>query len=387
LARAGGLDLAPKVKEASIGHFVLLTGGAGFIGSHVADELLRAGHRVRILDNLSDQVHGGAGFPSYLDPSVELVKGDIRDTTAVASALRGVDAVLHLAARVGVGQSMYEIASYTDVNGRGTSILLEALVDRPVERLVVASSMSVYGEGAYVTAAGAPHPPGERTRGQLERGEWELLAADGSALLPVATPETKQPSLSSVYALTKYDQERLCLIFGRAYGVPTVALRFFNAYGPRQALSNPYTGVLAIFASRLLNGKPPLVYEDGLQRRDFISVYDVARACRLALESDGAAGEALNVGTGCDVTVLEIARQLATLLDVEIEPTLGGKYRAGDIRHCFADTTLARELLGFQPQVTLEQGMAELAEWLEGRAAVDHVEHAAQELALRGLTV
>jgi dTDP-L-rhamnose 4-epimerase len=366
---------------------VLLTGGAGFIGSHVADELLRVGYRVRVLDNLTDQVHAGVEFPSYLDRAVELVKGDIRDASAVASALRGVDAVVHLAARVGVGQSMYEIASYADVNARGTSILLEALVDRPVERVVVASSMSVYGEGAYVTKAGASHPAVERTRGQLERGEWELLAADGSTLLPVATPETKQPSLSSVYALTKYDQERLCLIFGRAYGVPTVALRFFNAYGPRQALSNPYTGVLAIFASRLLNGKPPLVYEDGLQRRDFISVYDVARACRSALESERAAGEALNVGTGCDVTVLEIARQLASLLDVEIEPALAGKYRAGDIRHCFADTTLARELLGFQPQVTLEQGMAELAEWLEGHTAVDQVEHAAQELAVRGLTV
>jgi dTDP-L-rhamnose 4-epimerase len=381
------MDLAPNVKEAGIGDFVLLTGGAGFIGSHVADELLRAGYGVRILDNLSDQVHAGAEFPSYLDGSVELVKGDVRDASAVASALRGVDAVVHLAARVGVGQSMYEISSYSDVNARGTSVLLEALVDRPVTRLVVASSMSVYGEGAYVTEAGAPHPAVERTRGQLERGEWEPFGADGSPLLPVATPETKQPSLSSVYALTKYNQERLCLIFGRAYDVPTVALRFFNAYGPRQALSNPYTGVLAIFASRLLNGKPPLVYEDGLQRRDFVSVYDVARACRSALESERAAGEAVNVGTGCDVTVLEIARQLARLLDVEIEPVLTGKYRAGDIRHCFADTTLARQLLGFEPQVTLEQGMAELAEWLEGRTAVDHVERAAQELATRGLTV
>jgi dTDP-L-rhamnose 4-epimerase len=370
-----------------VGKLVLITGGAGFIGSHVADDLICAGYRVRVLDNLAEQVHDGGACPDYLDPSVELLRGDIRNPAAVEQALVGVDAVVHLAARVGVGQSMYEIASYADVNSKGTGVLLDAIGARPVDRLVVASSMSIYGEGAYVTSAGAPHRAVERTRSQLERGEWDLFSADGSRLLAVPTPESKEPMLSSVYALTKYDQERLCLIFGGAYRIPTIALRFFNAYGPRQALSNPYTGVLAIFAARLLNGKPPLVFEDGRQRRDFVSVYDVARACRLALESEDAGGEVLNIGTGQDTTVLDIAERLASLLDIDLEPELAGKYRAGDIRHCFADVTVARERIGFEPQVTLEDGMAELAEWLEGRIAVDRVDDAARELALRGLTV
>jgi dTDP-L-rhamnose 4-epimerase len=365
---------------------VLITGGAGFIGSHLADELLEAGHDVRLLDNLTEQVHEG-GHPEYLDPSVEFVVGDVRDREAVDRALVGVDAVVHLAARVGVGQSMYEIERYVDANATGTAVLLEGLADRPVDKLVVASSMSVYGEGAYETASGRPHPPVERTREQLERGEWDPVGADGAPLVPVPTPETKQLALTSIYALTKYDQERLSLIFGAARGVHVLALRFFNAYGPRQALSNPYTGVLAIFASRLLNGRPPLVFEDGRQRRDFVSVHDVAIACRLAVESSSTAGAALNVGTGRDVSVIEVAERLSSLLDVEIEPRLAGKYRAGDIRNCFADVARARELIGFEPRVTLEQGMAELADWLQGQIPVDRFEVAERELAARGLTL
>ena len=247
--------------------------------------------------------------------------------------------------------------------------------------------MSVYGEGTYVDGGGREVAACERRRPQLERGEWEPRGPGGIELTPVPTAETKQPSLASVYALTKYDQERLCLIFGSAYEVPTVALRFFNVYGPRQALSNPYTGVLAIFASRLLNDRPPLVYEDGLQRRDFVSVYDVARATRRALESDAAAGHAIDVGSGESVSVLEIADKLADQLGKDVEPEITGKYRAGDIRHCFADIGLARELLGFAPRVALEAGMGELAEWLEGQVATDHVESAVGELAARGLTV
>jgi dTDP-L-rhamnose 4-epimerase len=365
---------------------VLITGGAGFIGSHLADELLAHGYAVRVLDDLTPQVHGEGGRPAYLSAEVALHEGDVRNSDAVARALEGVDAVVHLAARVGVGQSMYEIAGYIGVNSLGTAVLLETLLDRRVERLVVASSMSVYGEGLYRRADGSLVPGQERSREQLERGDWELRDADRRPLEPLPTPEDKLPSLSSVYALTKYDQERLCLMFGAAYGVPTTALRFFNTYGPRQALSNPYTGVLAIFAARLLNRKPPLVYEDGHQRRDFVSVSDVARACRLALESDGAAGQAINVGSGRSASVLEVAHRLAGVLGVEIEPELAGKSRAGDIRHCFADVSRARELLGYEPQVTLDAGMAELAEWLSGQAAVDRVEAAAQELSSRGLT-
>jgi dTDP-L-rhamnose 4-epimerase len=366
---------------------ILITGGAGFIGSHLADELLAAGHRVRALDNLTPQVHGDVARPDYLAEDVELQVGDVRDPEAVARALDGVDAVVHLAARVGVGQSMYEIADYTSENSFGTAVLLQTLVERPVRRLVVASSMSVYGEGAYTTRDGKPAEPRERTREQLERDEWDPRGPDGEELVPVPTSESKRPSLASIYALTKYDQERACLIFGAAYGLPAVALRLFNTYGTRQSLSNPYTGVLAIFASRLLNDRPPLMFEDGLQRRDFVSVRDVARAFRFALERDSAAGRALNVGSGRSVTVREIGDRLAATVGKQIAPEVTGKFRAGDIRHCFADISLARELLGYEPQVELEDGMREIAGWLEGQVAHDGVEAAAEELASRGLTL
>src|SRR4051794_34009975 len=378
--------LLPRKVRFVVDETVLITGGGGFIGSHLADELLAQGYRVRALDALVDQVHAGAERPDYLNPDVELVVGDVRDPEAVRRGLHGVDSVVHLAARVGVGQSMYQLAEYTGANSAGTGVLLEAILDRPVRKLVVASSMSVYGEGAYETSGGEPFDPGERTAEQLASGAWDPVDDAGRALQPVPTPESKQPALASVYALTKYDQERLCLIFGSAYDVPVVALRFFNTYGPRQALSNPYTGVLAIFASRLLNGRPPLVFEDGRQRRDFVSVSDVARACRLALERGEADGHAINVGSGRDVSVLEVAEQLASVLGVAVEPEIAGKYRAGDIRHCFADVSLAHELLGYEPRVRLEQGMAELAEWLEGQVAEDRVDDAAAELAARGLT-
>ena len=366
---------------------VLITGGAGFIGSHLADELLRNGDRVRALDDLNPQVHGDADRPEYLDPDVELVVGDIRDPDTVRGALTGVDAVFHFAARVGVGQSMYEIREYTSVNDLGTAVLLEALHDRPIERLVVASSMSVYGEGLYRDRSGNLHEQAARTRAQVESGQWNPVDSAGEPLEPLPTPETKQPSLSSVYALGKYDQERLCLIFGETYDVPTVALRFFNVYGTRQALSNPYTGVLAIFASRLLNDRRPLVYEDGRQRRDFVSVRDVVRACRLALERADAIGRVVNVGSGQSVSVTEIAGKLAATLASDVEPEVTGKTRLGDIRHCFADISLARDVLGFQPSVELEDGLAELAAWLEGQVATDRVDDAARELAARGLTV
>ena len=380
-----------------MGHHILITGGAGFIGSHLADELLRAGHRVRALDNLSPQVHGGAGAPvgerpSYLHPDVELQVGDVRDPDAVRRALDGVDAVYHFAAMVGVGQSMYEIARYTDVNNLGTAVLLEALVERartrPVARLVVASSMSLYGEGLYAAADGTRVEQAARTREQLVAGDWEPRGADGAPLAPLPTPESKPPSLASVYALSKYDQERLCLMVGAAYGIPTVALRFFNVFGTRQALSNPYTGVLAIFAARLLNDRAPLLFEDGEQQRDFVSVVDVARACRLALEVPGAVGEVFNVGSGRRYTIREVAERMAHALGKGyIAPEVTGKYRVGDIRHCVADIAKARRLLGYEPAVPLEDGVVELAEWVEGQTAADRVAEASAELAARGLTV
>jgi dTDP-L-rhamnose 4-epimerase len=368
---------------------VLITGGAGFIGSHLARELLRHGYTVRVLDNLSPQVHGpDSKRPAYLESDVELIIGDVRDPFAVHKALKGVDAVYHFAALVGVGQSMYEIARYTDVNNAGTATLLEALIETPVEKLVVASSMSIYGEGLYRAPDGALIPGEERGLSQLQRGDWEVRDEAGNPLMPVPTPETKTPSLSSVYALSKYDQERLSLIIGRAYHIPTVALRFFNVFGTDQALSNPYTGVLAIFASRYLNGRPPLIFEDGAQKRDFVSVLDVARACRLALETPAANGRVFNVGSGQSYAVAEIAARMARTLGMEdLKPEITGKYRAGDIRNCFADISQARQVLGYKPQVTLEQGLQEIAGWLEGQVAHDHVAEAGAELAKRGLTV
>jgi dTDP-L-rhamnose 4-epimerase len=366
---------------------ILITGGAGFIGSHLADDCLRRGHSVRALDNLSPQVHGDAARPAYLHPDVELVRGDVRDPDAVRRALAGVDAVFHLAAAVGVGQSMYEIEHYTSTNNVGTAVLLEAIIKHPVERLVVASSMSLYGEGLYRDAHGTLVPGEERPIEQLRRGEWELTDRSGATLTPVPTPETKPASLSSIYALSKFDQERMCLMTGRAYNVPTVALRFFNVFGTRQALSNPYTGVLAIFASRLMNDHPPLIFEDGEQRRDFVSVYDIVQACRLALDVPEAAGGAFNVGSGRAVTVREVAALVSGVLGKQIEPEICGKSRAGDIRHCFADISRARAVLGYEPTVTLEDGMIELADWLQDQAAEDRVAEASRELAARGLTV
>jgi len=360
---------------------VLITGGAGFIGSHLADELLAAGYSVRALDSLVEQVHGNSKRPEYLSDEVELIVGDVRDADAVRGALEGVDAVFHFAARVGVGQSMYAPGDYTGANSLGTGVLLDTLLERPVRKLVVASSMSVYGEGAY-----EPAEASERTRAQLERGEWDPRGPNGEELVPVPTPEEKQPALASIYALTKYDQERLCLLYGAAYGVPVVALRFFNVYGPRQALSNPYTGALAIFATRLLNGRPPIVYEDGGQRRDFVNVADVAGACRLTLERGEADGRPVNIGGGRSATILEVAHELGRLLGKEIEPELPGTFRAGDIRHCFADVSLARAALGFEAEVPLEEGMSALAGWLESRVATDRFDAAAAELAERGLT-
>lgn len=370
---------------------VLVTGGAGFIGSHVANSLAEGGWRVRVVDSLAEQVHGAEpGFPQHLHSDIERIEGDIRNRDTLRGALAGVTHVCHLAAAVGVGQSMYQINHYVDVNNRGTALLLEALIEQPVQKLVVASSMSVYGEGLY-RCAGADgesrtcEPP-LRSREQLARGEWELRSSAGDILEPLPTPETKQASPASVYALTKYDQEQLCLMFGAAYNVPTVALRFFNAYGPHQALSNPYTGVLAIFASRCLNGNPPLIFEDGRQRRDFVSVHDVAQACRLSLATQRG-GEVFNVGSGESRSVLDVANSVIDVLQARVEPRVTGKCRWGDIRHCHADIDKARRLLGYQPRVSFEDGLRELAEWLSQAPALDQFMVANAELERRGLTL
>jgi dTDP-L-rhamnose 4-epimerase len=379
----------PKCGDSRMSKRVLITGGAGFIGSHLADELLRQGYQVRALDNLSPQVHGSdQQRPAYLDEDVELIVGDVRDAAAVRKSLAGIDAVYHFAAAVGVGQSMYEVSHYTSINNVGTAVLLEALIERPVERLVVASSMSIYGEGLYQDPDGNISSGLERSIEQLKGHQWEVRNNRQQDLTPLPTPESKAPTLASVYALSKYDQERLCLMIGRAYSIPTVALRFFNVYGTRQALSNPYTGVLAIFGSRLMNDRPPVIFEDGLQRRDFVHVHDVAEACRLAMEVPDAAGRVLNVGSGNAYTVLEIAQRMAEAMGKDhIEAEISGRYRVGDIRHCFADIRAARRLLAFEPKIALQDGLAELAQWLRSQTADDRVPQMRAELDRHGLAI
>jgi dTDP-L-rhamnose 4-epimerase len=364
---------------------VLITGGAGFIGRAVTRELLGRGHSVRILDSLIDQVHGGT-VPADLAPEAELIRADVRDGEAVAKALAGIDSVIHLAAEVGVGQSMYDVERYTSVNDVGTAVLFEKLIDNRVRRVVTASSMSIYGEGLYADADGnlvenAKRAP--RAEGDIS---WDPTDAQGRPLKPVPTPETKRPDLASIYALNKYVQERTTHIMGEAYGMESVCLRLFNVFGPGQALSNPYTGVLAIFSSRLLNGQAPMIFEDGEQRRDFVHVSDVARAFGDALELPHAAGETFNVGSGRDRSVREVAQVLAGALGKpELEPEIAGKGRVGDIRHCFCDVTKSARVLGFEARKDFGEGIAELAEWVGQQTAEDSVAKARAELEARGL--
>ena len=368
---------------------ILVTGGAGFIGSHLVDALVGAGHRVRVLDNLDPQVHGpGAVRPAHLHPDAELLVGDVRDRAAVARALDGVEAVFHEAAAVGVGQSMYQIEHYVSVNAVGAAVLLEAIVERrkQLRKLVVASSMSIYGEGAYRAADGRNVHPPLRTEAALAARRFELCDADGRELTPLGTPEDKPLQPTSIYAITKRDHEEMFLAVGAAYDLPVVALRYFNVYGPRQALSNPYTGVVAIFSSRLLNRRPPLVYEDGRQTRDFVHVSDIVQANLLALDCEAAGGCIYNVGTGRATSVLQVAETLSELLDFGEKPEVLGKYRAGDIRHCVADISRIERELGYRPKVAFADGLRELLAWLRTQAADDSVEAAGRELAARGLT-
>jgi len=369
---------------------VLVTGGAGFIGSHVVDRLLADGHDVRVLDSLDPQVHPG-GWPAYLSSEAERIEADVRNRDAVRGALDGADRLVHLAAAVGVGQSMYEIERYTSVNAVGAAVVLEEAIDLRdrLEKLVVASSMSIYGEGLYrcpregTLASSEPRPAG-----QLARREWELRCPScGGELEPVPTPESKPLQPTSIYAIGKRDHEEMFLAWGRAYGVPATALRFFNVYGARQALSNPYTGVAAIFASRLLNGRPPVIFEDGGQSRDFVHVSDIVEGVVRALEPGRGDLRAINLGSGTATSVLEVARVMAEELGVGVEPVLRQEFRAGDIRHCFSDVSLAEELLGFAARISFAEGMRELTGWLREQKAVDRVDEATEALASRSLTV
>ncbi len=367
---------------------VLVTGGAGFIGSHLVDALIELGHHVRVLDKLVPQVHGRRAGPCYLNPRAEFLRGDVANRSLAREALDGVEAVFHLAALVGVGQSMYEMARYTRDNCWATARFLEVVAEcRPkVRRLVVASSMSIYGEGSYECLKCGPVSPGLRPKDQLEQGHWEMRCPTcGAAATPRPTAEEKPLAPTSVYAVNKRDQEEMCIAVGRAYGIPSVALRLFNVYGTRQSLDNPYTGVAAIFSSRLLNDHPPLLFEDGLQSRDFVHVSDVVRAMLVASESQDAPFGVFNVGTGRPVSVSQVAAILARHLGRDIEPVIVGRFREGDIRHCYADTSKAREVLGFHASVSFEDGVKDLCEWAHGERPRDGTERAIGELAARGL--
>ncbi len=365
---------------------VLVTGGAGFIGRYVCEELLRRGKKVRVLDSLIEQVHGAGELSAQLSDDVELIRADIRNGAAVEKALVDVDSVVHLAAEVGVGQSMYEVERYTSVNDVGTAVLFEKLIERPVRRVVTASSMSIYGEGLYRDVDGGVQQ--EVVRSDVRDGmrQWDPLDAQARPLKPMPTPEWKRPSLASIYALNKYVQERTTHIMTTPYGMEGVTLRLFNVYGPGQALSNPYTGVLAIFASRLLNGQRPMIFEDGAQRRDFVHVRDVARAFADSLDLPQAAGGTFNIGSGQDRSISEVATALAMAMGRnDLDAEIVGRARIGDIRHCFCDTTEAAEKLGFVAQEDFQAGLAELAEWVASQEAEDRVAEARAELETRGL--
>ncbi|MEW6212131.1 MAG: NAD-dependent epimerase/dehydratase family protein [Acidobacteriota bacterium] len=366
---------------------ILVTGGAGFIGSHLTDALVARGHRVRILDALVPQVHSRK-TPDYLNPDAEFIRGDVCDRQIVDRALENIEVVYHQAAEVGVAQSMYEIQKYVRANEFGTAVLLEAIIERraSIRKLIVASSNTIYGEGSYhCPSCGEVHPQ-LRAQSQLLARRWETdCPACRTPLAPHATGEERPLGPTTVYAITKQNQEQLCLVTGRAYSIPTVALRYFNVYGTRQALSNPYTGVCAIFSARLLNDQPPVIFEDGLQTRDLTHVSDIVQANLKALETDAADYRAINVGTGRATSIKDVARLLARGLGKSIEPDVVGRYREGDIRHCFADISRARQLLGYEPKIAIEQGVAELIDWVRGQTVEDRMMQATSEMESRRL--
>jgi len=367
---------------------VLVTGGAGFIGSFLVDELVERGHDVAIFDSLDQQVHPGGKPPDYLNPRAALIQGDVRDYEALKRAVLDAEAVYHQAAAVGVGQSQYDIKRYVDVNIGGTANLLDILANNRhrVRKIVVAGSMSAYGEGLYMCASCGQVRPETRTRADLDAGRWEPVCPScGGEVTPVGIPESGRLFATSIYAITKRVQEDMTLCFAESYHVPATVLRYFNAYGPRQSLSNPYTGVAAIFISRIRNGRRPIVYEDGAQKRDFISVHDIVRANLAALERDTGAASVFNVGTGRPTGIEELARLLAEGLGAPTELDIPGKWRAGDIRHCWADMTLTRQALGFEAQVPLSEGLVELLEWGSRAEAANGFDQAARELESRGL--
>ncbi len=367
---------------------VLVTGGAGFIGSHLVDALLERGHEVTVFDTLDSQVHPGRRVPDYVNAEARLVRGDMRDYDRLRDVVVHAEVIFHLAAAVGMGQSMYQVKKYVDVNTGGTANLLDILANRPhnVRKLVVAASMSSYGEGKYRCERCGVQKPPMRSAETTGPGRWDPPCPGcGGPLAPVPTDERTSCDCEAVYALTKKHQEDLALSIGKTYGIPTVALRYFNTYGPRHSLNNPYTGVCAIFMSRIKNDRPPVVYEDGNQTRDFVSVHDIVQANLLAMEKDDGDGEVFNVGSGIPLKIREIAITLARLYGKDIEPEIAARFRKGDVRHCFADITKIRDRLGYDPTVSFDDGVRELIEWSRDADSLDSFDAAEAELRDKGL--
>jgi dTDP-L-rhamnose 4-epimerase len=367
---------------------ILVTGGAGFIGSYIVDKLVEEGHDVRSYDNLDPQVHPGSRKPPYLNKSAEFIKGDVRDREGLKKAIKGAEVIFHEAACVGVGQSQYEIKKYSDVNIGGTANLFDILAEKRhrVKKVLVAASMSSYGEGEYRCPDCGKVNFEKRDEKKLKKKYWEPFCPNcKKGLSPVPTSEEKKRNSFSIYALTKRVQEDMAAVFARAYNFPVTALRYFNAYGPRQSLSNPYTGVCAIFISRIKNKKSPVVYEDGKQARDFISVHDIVRANIFAMKAAGDGFKAYNVGSGRPVAIKELAVSLAGYMGRDIPPHITHKYRKGDIRHCYADITRIEKDLGFTPETDFTVGMKELLEWSKGIKARDKFSIMQKELLKKGL--
>jgi dTDP-L-rhamnose 4-epimerase len=361
---------------------VMVTGGAGFIGTHLVNRLADRGHDVVVLDCLHPQVHGsGVHGPLALPADVRVVVDDVRNPVAMSELVSDCDVIVHLAAQTGVGQSMYRVYEYTDVNVNGTSILLEAIrmAGGDTRKLLIASSRAIYGEGAYQCTACGPVVPLSRLPERLAGGEWEPVCpgCDGP-LTSVATAETSAPAPTSVYAVTKLAQEQAALTVARASGFEAVALRLFNVYGPGQSRHNPYTGVIVAFVARALNGAAPEVYEDGLESRDFVHVDDVVSAFVTAIENDVPTG-AYNVGTGRSVTLVDIARLVSASLGAP-SPVISGRYRVGDIRHATAELSRSRVVLGYAPGVALGDGLTQLLDDVAGQQWEDTSERATTEL-------
>ena len=373
-----------------MGKRVLVTGGAGFIGSHTVDQLVQRGDTVRVYDNLNPQVHGkNAERPEHLHAEAEFIRGDVRNRDHLKKAIEGVELVIHDAAEVGVGQSMYSIDQYVSTNVQGTGVLWDILVNEKhnVEKVLVASSMSLYGEGSYQCLEHGTINPKPRQESQLAEGKWEMYCPDClTPVVPVPTDEDKELDCTSVYAQSKKDQEVYSLMIGKAHQIPTVACRYFNCYGPRQSLNNPYTGAAAIFCSAIKNDTPPLIYEDGNQRRDFIHVGDLVRGKLLLLDHADANHGVFNIGTGEPSSILDLAEALIELCGKNFNPDVIYKFRNGDIRDCYADISKIKAL-GFLPQLSLMEGLTDLIAWSESQKAVSRVSDAHQQLVEKGLVL